>query len=140
MKHPDLATYHPVLLRASYKLESEDESGRDGDDCVITNMPWRNPEITDFLRALDAVHLSSRFTDGKPSRGNWPHNRIPSCRKDLRTDAVSGLPSNFYEPSWLASQSEFELAKKKVQPEVRLTLSPRVNGWVSIPALDDFMS
>ena len=126
LKHPDLGGYYDLLHKANYKLASEDESGNDADDCVITNMLWRNPEITDFLRALDAVHLSSRFMDSKPTRGNWPRNRIPSHREDRTTDPIAGLPSNFYEPSWLASRSEFELTQLKVQPEVRLILSDRV--------------
>ena len=125
-KHPDLTGYHKLLRMTSFKLVSEDESGLDNGECIITNMPWRNPEIIKFLQALDAIHVSTRFRDCKPTRGNWPRHRCCSTRQDLKTDPIPGLPNNFYDPPWLALRSEFELAQLDVQPAVELVISDRV--------------
>ena len=125
-KHPDLEKYHQLLHGTNFKLVSKDESCWDNSKCVITNMPWQNPQIIEFLWALDTVHVSMRFRNSKPTRGNWPHCHLhPTCL-DLKMDQVPRLPSDFYNMAWLESRSKFELAQLDVQPAIELVLSDQV--------------
>ncbi|KAL0068955.1 hypothetical protein AAF712_003948 [Marasmius tenuissimus] len=63
---------------------------------------WRSEEFTEFLRLLDALHISTRFLEGtrKYSPGQFPCWRTPSTKPDCDYFPV-GLPENWYSKEFL---------------------------------------
>lgn len=89
--------------------ESDHRNGRTR--YIILKLVWRSQDLTAYLRVLDLVHLSTRFTrTGRATKGAWPRYRIVSKKRvDNDTAPVPGLPRNFYDAEWLASQSVEEV-------------------------------
>lgn len=84
----------------------------------ILLLEWRADELTDYLRALDTFHDYTRFSSGgQSSRGNWVHRRIPGTKVE---DAlpISGLPWNFYKPTWLAAQTGYHLSSLEIDETI----------------------
>ncbi|TDL19987.1 hypothetical protein BD410DRAFT_791361 [Rickenella mellea] len=109
--------------------ESETHSSKrgsgEGDDkrYIIIQQPWRSPNVTEWLRPLDLVHLSSRFDSmGNATRGKWPRRRVPSRRVNNDSRPVPGLPRAFYNPDWLATLEVDALEDLNIQ-EQRFNLS-----------------
>ena len=68
---------------------------------VIRKLEWRSAELMRFLRTLDLLHLSTRFTSkGRPTQGNWPRHRVEGRVVDDTSPVIKGLPLNFYDPDW----------------------------------------
>lgn len=86
---------------------------------------WRNPDVINFFRLLDALYLSTRFTGSKWSSGRFPHTRVPSVRLN-ECDAIPGLPVNFYSPQWLLQLSDIERRKLNTRPSIDLDFSQSV--------------
>ena len=84
---------------------------------AIVKLPWRSEALTEFLRALDALHLSGHFTRaGRPVKGALPRVRVPNKRRvDNHAKPVVGLPENFYDKTWLAAQGEAAEVKQRLQ-------------------------
>lgn len=118
----------PLWESLPLEAMSGDESSNDAKPPVyaITNLPWRNPspEITNWLRTFDQLHLSTRFgTDDRPTSGQFPHRRIPSKRIEAHNTAPQGLPRNFYDPVWLGTLDSFETEALNIQPPINLAFS-----------------
>ena len=95
-----------MLLRLGIDSISSDESDHENGVPMfhITIVPWRNPALTPWLRALDAIHRMARFGPiMHNTRGSPPRERFDSglvSRNNRR--APRGLPINAYDPEWLA--------------------------------------
>ena len=117
-----------------YALGTDGHSGDESDHkssstvrYVIQALPWRSDEVTQYVRALDAVHMSTKFTiSGRPIPGAWPRTRVLSKKSvDTCANAVPGLPRNFYNPAWLADQEEWRVRMLQIKEvTVDLTLQP----------------
>ena len=92
-------------------------------------LPWRSDDATRYVRALDVVHLSTRWTRaGRPKKGTFPRIRVAVKNKvDRGAEAVPGLPRNFYDADWLARQTPAEVhALKILDVNVDLSLPAEV--------------
>jgi hypothetical protein len=118
-------------LYCTPEVMSDDETDSEWDgpaDRVahfIKVMSWRNPDVVNFFRVLDALYFSTRFQWNKWSPGRFPHTRVPSIRR-TECDAVPGLPVNFYRPQWLSQLSEIERRKLKIRPAINLDFSQEI--------------
>jgi hypothetical protein len=84
---------------------------------------WRSSPLEEFLRSMDAVHMSTRFKpDGKPRAGNVPVYRVRSSRVDDFSDVPTGLPENYYCPEYLMTLTDWERQKLDVQPSIPLEI------------------
>jgi hypothetical protein len=91
----------------------------------IVPLPWRSRQLVNLLRALDTLHLSTRFTqEGKPTPGQWPRVRKtrPTSRITYSVEAVPALPRCFYDEHWLATRTPWELEMLRIR-EVNVDLS-----------------
>ncbi len=100
----------------------------------VSVLSWRNPEVVGFFRVLDALYFSTHFKDNKWSPGRFPHTRVPSLRVK-HSDAVPGLPVNFYNPTWLAQLSDIEKRKLKMKEILKLDFSVHILRWALIPCI-----
>lgn len=92
----------------------------------IVPLEWRSKELVKLLRALDVLHLSTRFDEkGKPTPGQWPRYRRekPPRVPNYEVDGVPGLPRNFYNPLWLVTRSQWELERLGIRDDVEVDLS-----------------
>ncbi|KAF9487500.1 hypothetical protein BDN71DRAFT_1478605 [Pleurotus eryngii] len=94
---------------------------------AITKHPWRSPQVKEWFRTFDALHVATRFTlDDRAGPGRFPHFRMDSGRVSQRSRPVPGLPKNFYDPNFLRSLDDDEIEKLNPQPDFDLSFSPRV--------------
>ncbi|KAJ3967101.1 hypothetical protein EV361DRAFT_953511, partial [Lentinula raphanica] len=97
------------IRRLTLESMSGDETGSDG-KFYKTPVQWRSQELTDFLNLLSAWYMAERYLGGgKYSPGELPRPRYSSDRVDrvLQPDAAtSQLPTNWYNPLWLAEYEE----------------------------------
>ena len=127
-------------LYCTPEVMSEDETDSEYDgpaDRVghfIKIMNWRNPDVVNFFRVLDALYFSTRFKGNKWSPGRFPHTRIPSVRL-TECDAVPGLPVNFYRPQWLLQLNDMERRKLKTRPAIDLDFSQEILRCVNAISL-----
>ncbi|KAI6145624.1 hypothetical protein BKA82DRAFT_4357728 [Pisolithus tinctorius] len=89
---------------------------------AITRLNWRSQMATDWLRVFDLIHLSTRFNaNGRAKHGAFPHTRVPSRRVESAGAAVPGLPSNFYDSTWLLNLDDDDKVRLNILPEVDLS-------------------
>ena len=91
----------------------------------IRGVTWRSAELRDFLRALDAIHLSTHFTPaGKRLPGTLPRVRYtPKVQSFIQPDPPPlRLPKNFYDDDWLRTLTPRELDRLCIQPAVKLEI------------------
>ena len=98
----------------------------------VSVLSWQNPEVINFFRVLDVLYFSTRFRDNKWSSGRFPHTRVPSLWVK-HSDAVPGLPVNFYNPTWLTQLSDIEKKKLKMKQILKLDFVIQILRWVLIP-------
>lgn len=118
-----------------------DEDGMSGDETdhrgeqpiagqrkfFVVRPGWRSQEVTRWLRVIDCLYMIHRFSlDGRATRGNWVRHRIDSDRVAWDRLPVSGLPVNFYDPSWLDGLSKGERDSLEMQPLASLNHSAEV--------------
>jgi hypothetical protein len=107
------------------ETDAEWEGPKDQSPHFVSILKWRNPEVVDFFRILDGLYFSTRFKDNKWSPGRFPHTRVPSLRVKY-SDAVPGLPENFYNPVWLAQLSDIERRKLRIKEKINLGFSVHI--------------
>jgi hypothetical protein len=73
----------------------------------IKTLPWRNPEMTVWLRTLDVLYVRSRAMTGRNKRGAHPHPRYPSSMQSTRP-APYNLPEDAYDSTWLTREPPHE--------------------------------
>lgn len=95
---------------------------------IVKTLEWRNPAISSWLLTFDALHLSTRFnTTNTSKRGNFPVHRIRNTnRPAVASEAVPGLPSNFYNKRWLETLDQFEHMALSMKPPINLSFSPYI--------------
>lgn len=82
----------------------EEDSGSAYRRYRVARKPWRHPQVTAFLRVLDAMHRRWRSRAGQGSlRGAPPRLRFESTDVSTESRPVPGLPRNAYDPDWLNS-------------------------------------
>ena len=91
-------------------------------------------ELTDVLRVLDVMHITTRFEDGLPTKGNWPTPRIILTKGKKYSDALAprGLPRNFYDSRWLDGLTEEQQIALNIQPSVDLKIAPSIQRSLSL--------
>jgi hypothetical protein len=138
----DACNIHPHLRRFKKlwktKLTWQAVSGDESDHAngqkilLITDLSWRSkdPKVITFFRTFDHIHLSDRFNStGRAGRGQFPHPRVPSRRKERHSNPVPGLPENFYDADFLDDLDHFERKALKIQPAIDLTFTPEVQRF-----------
>lgn len=81
------------------------------------------------MDVLEKLHLSIRFPDGKhPTTGSFPLQRIipPYPIIDDEAPVAIGLPENFYDPEWLAIQSEHRRNLLKIKPPMDMKFDDQI--------------
>ncbi|KAI6139240.1 hypothetical protein BKA82DRAFT_3988756 [Pisolithus tinctorius] len=122
--HLDLAHFKPLWKTLPHDAMSGDESDHlpGLKRYAITRLNWRSQMATDWLRVFDLIHLSTRFNaNGRAKRGAFPHTRVPSRRVESAGAAVPGLPSNFYDSTWLLNLDDDDKVRLNILPEVDLS-------------------
>ncbi|VDB94578.1 unnamed protein product [Peniophora sp. CBMAI 1063] len=91
---------------------------------IVDDKDWRADLLRKFFRHCDVLHLGAKFDEGglhRTAPGNWFRVRVPKPGAVSRSSfPVPGLPSNFYDSSWVAMQSPERLAWLDMKPEVPL--------------------
>ncbi|OCH84869.1 hypothetical protein OBBRIDRAFT_690169, partial [Obba rivulosa] len=111
LEHESLKPHAQMLLRLGIDGMSSDESEREGNKIHYNVLlkPWRNPQVTTWLRLFDAAYHKSRINSvGSNTRGAFPHIRKVGQRLST-SRAVPGLPRNTYHPDWLMKLTSYEL-------------------------------
>ncbi|KAF9790740.1 hypothetical protein BJ322DRAFT_999041, partial [Thelephora terrestris] len=67
----------------------------------IRKKRWRAAEVGTFLHAIDRV--TEQTKNITTSRGSTKYHRLPGEKESQEGGIVSGLPINFYSPTWLAN-------------------------------------
>lgn len=97
----------------------------------IRTLPWRSRALTEFLRALDVVHLQSHWSPAGNLRvGDLPHIRIDILKLiNAAAQPVPGLPRCCYNEEYLMGLSDRELIQLDIQETpLDLTIPMRVGG------------
>lgn len=131
-KTPELKELAPDFQSWGVDIVSEDESSGEDSGYFIRRVEWRSAEVTTFMRSLDAIDLSHRFSKGKCGRGSVPRERYPSLRRGSTTPKL-GLPLNFYSKAWWGTLGEGEKESLKVKEPLELKFSEEVQRCVSPP-------
>ncbi|KAI0755736.1 hypothetical protein C8Q74DRAFT_1373487 [Fomes fomentarius] len=124
--HPDLARFKTLWDQLSWEACSGDESGAEGRGTsyhTATKLDWRASEVDNWVIPFDTIHLLGRYKgDGKPKRGNFPHERRHgSSRVDRHNEPVRGLPLNFYSEDFLERIGPQNRKALSIQPPVDLS-------------------
>lgn len=108
--------------------DESDRSTKQKDKKYFVVRPiWRSQEVTEWLRVMDLVYISSRFAaDGRATKGNWVRNRIQSTRVDRDSKPIPGLPHNFYDQTWLEAQTRREKKALKMREAIDLGHSEEI--------------
>jgi hypothetical protein len=96
---------------------------------AITTLPWRSPDIRQWMQTLDDIRFSARINGGNRIRGgNFPRPRVfLSNRKERHLDSpAKGLPRNFYNNDWFASLDKYDQEALHCKPAEDLTFTPEV--------------
>lgn len=121
---------HQWIDRLGVSGHSADESDYDDEGnvhYVVNQLPWRAGDLTQYVRALDVLHLSTRYkSSGRRMPGPLPHFRSTTPKRiDAGATPVPGLPCNFYDKDWLATLDESELHALRIQDfEIDLHIPP----------------
>ena len=116
-----------MLNLAGMSMDESEHEGQNGAATYyIRNKDWRSKKITEWLRMLDSLHLRLRYRgEWEASPGAWPHMRLISLRESLG-HVVPGLPVEFYDRYWYASQNDFaqgELRARETASSLDLPVS-----------------
>ena len=122
MVRPELRESKSWIAALGVQGHSEDETDREHTTpegrprYTIMKLEWRADMVTKYVRAMDVVHLSTRWTrGGRPRKGQFPRIRVAARNKvDTDAQAVPGLPRNFYDSNWLDALSEEERASLQI--------------------------
>ncbi|KAJ8472987.1 hypothetical protein ONZ45_g16462 [Pleurotus djamor] len=121
-----------VLLNALGKYgNSSDESDVDDSDqriYAVRGKPWRSPEVTSVLIAIDE-RRGRNNQHGNCKSGAQPHPRIREMGPQSDREAVLGLPRNYYARSYLEQINAFTLSNLAPIEEVDLSeYVPRIQS------------
>ncbi|KAG0695095.1 hypothetical protein DFH29DRAFT_1005733 [Suillus ampliporus] len=96
-------------------MSSDESEYGDGNVQVFhqKSMPWR-ADFSHEMQIIDQQHLTGAtiFT----LRGSKPAKHFHNANQDSSRNAIEGLPTAFYDPTWLTEQClSFMVSKKKFQ-------------------------
>ncbi|KAF9033659.1 hypothetical protein BJ165DRAFT_1534588 [Panaeolus papilionaceus] len=121
-----LGTLYVVLQSCPDACHSDDESDHSKGRRMyrIRDLSWQNPALGLVFRALDSLHVASRYGDnGRINRGNWPRPCYVSDLEPLPTPPPQGLPINFYNQDYLDGLSDDAMDELNVSDPVHIQLS-----------------
>jgi len=82
---------------------------------LVLTPKWRAQCLSDWLHVFDSLYMVDHQSDG-PSHSDFPHLRIHNAENPHFSDhparPVPGLLKNAYDPTWLASCSNFRVGCK----------------------------
>ena len=86
---------------------------------AIVQEEWRSDDLIKWLRMIDLLACGEKW-DGRnvAKQGNGRRLRVVSTRSKDRAAAVSGLPENCYNPSWLNTLRDYERKHLNVTPAI----------------------
>ena len=128
--HPDMSRLREIWNTIPWEAMSGDETDHHSGKVryVITSLPWRAKWIREWMAVFDQLHLATRFQEsGRATAGAFPHLRVRSARHredQICTQAVPGLPRNFYDEDWLRDQTPRTIRELRIRPEIDLRFSP----------------
>ena len=108
--------------------ESDHEAGNGEPTYIIRSKQWCSPELQDWLRTLDSLHIALRYkTHFDVTQGGWPHYRVAGRKVSSRAP-VQGLPLNCYSTSLLESYDSLRTSwlRPMTNAEANLKHSPEV--------------
>ncbi|KAF4603288.1 hypothetical protein EYR38_003701 [Pleurotus pulmonarius] len=135
--YPNMALFVKLLSTMPYGAMSGDETELDkahGRVHAVKHPSWRSTsvELNNWLRGLDALHMSTRFNpDGRPRRGAFPHRRIRGRSEESPSNPAHGLPHNFYSSKFLQTLDKYELKQLKMKPEITLSFPPAIQDIIN---------
>jgi hypothetical protein len=92
--------------------ESEGELRLPGRRYLIKSLPWRAPDLTAWLHEIDS--LPAAYARPYSSRTYQQRTRVPSNLVSKKCRPPIGLPASFYRQEWLATRSEWVVAKLQI--------------------------
>ncbi|KZV67598.1 hypothetical protein PENSPDRAFT_687936, partial [Peniophora sp. CONT] len=126
-KRPELAQVGEVLHDAGAMSTVHSDDEEDHLSVVpryrIIEDIWKSRKARRYLRQLDLLHVADKFDAGghRKAPGNWFRERVPNQGvPGESSNPLPGLPENFYDPEWLATQTPDRLEWLDVQPEISL--------------------
>lgn len=130
-----LKLFHSIWKRMPKEACSEDEAFvRDGKMYYRKiRLPWRStaPDVVEWFKTFDHLHMSTRFqANGKRQRGRLPRHRFPASTSGPPpvSGYPKGLPSNFYDQTWLETLDDFEKRQLKVKKAINLSFDDNVKA------------
>jgi hypothetical protein len=108
-------------------MSSEESDGDTVRSFRIKRLPWRDPELTNWLHRLDKAPLKNKAGKILDKRRNH-RERIESDLESISRAPVIKLPINFYRREWLQAQNQL--------------LPDRLEGTNTpfpLPKIDDFV-
>jgi hypothetical protein len=100
---------------SSDETDTEDSSPYSKKRVRRIELPWLHEKIIALKRSLEKLDHSRRYS--KEKRGNHSCIRISSSTKIDTRPAPSGLPINWYNPTWLKGLSDLERQMLEPKPE-----------------------
>lgn len=125
--HPSLHRHGEIVARITadgMSSDEEDTSTPGGRQFLIIEKPWRAPQVTQFLRTLDLISRAYK----REKRGQPMRYRIEGPQRS-ESDAVPGLPENFYEDEWLQGLQEWKRIMYQIKVDEEWDYS--FPDWVS---------
>ena len=123
----------------THAVLSEDESDHENGTILgqrryaIVLEEWRSDELKTWLRMIDLLACGERWDGRNIARpGNSRRLRVVSSRSTRSEGrvAVSGLPENCYNPSWLKTLKGYQRKQLNVAPAIDMTFEEEERACV----------
>ncbi|KAG8907291.1 hypothetical protein FRB99_004740 [Tulasnella sp. 403] len=119
---PELMHHVSMCLRLTTEgMSSDEDEGDVSGRCTysIIKKKWRSPDVKRFFNIIDAYRRSTKSAGykGRDYRHWAPSDKVSTSA------AVPGLPKNFYDEAWLATQPHYVVRRLQIDPvEYSLTI------------------
>lgn len=137
--------YKIFLYHLNWKGCSGDDT--DGEICSITKKPrhlitkfaWRASEVREWVKLIDGIAMTNRFSDGdRSTAGKLPEPRYDAMDFDeplvikerFNNGSIKGLPRNFYDNKWFSKLETHELEELQCAPPLSLELPVKLYRYV----------
>ena len=129
MHYYGIRRFTKSLSNLTHSVLSEDESDHENGTnlgqsrYIIVREEWRSDELIKWLRIIDLLACGEKWDGRKVARrGNVRRLRVVSTRSKDGV-AISGLPENCYNPSWLKTLKGYERKDLDVKLAIDLTFT-----------------
>lgn len=128
----------------TYTVLSDDESDHENGTNLgqrryaIVQEGWRSEGLIKWLRMIDLLACGEKWDGRNVARqGNDKRLRVVSTRsKDgesgYAVSALSGLPENCYDPTWLKKLKHYERKRLDVKPSIDMTFTEEERACVAV--------